>query len=595
MPPFEVSDEEFERVREAGIKTREFVLSVNSSANHWYSDSKYLSNPKVIPVEYQSTWTLLQRGNALIMKLPRCVTMAISGQPGRLTASEVPSSDRALDVYTQATSTINATYDNYGTVPAFAHDTIESLAMEFEEDRLTFHCLPTRDMPYEHTMAIALRVFDALDPEANRDLRADIVAMAEQHTKVKLCRDVERMTLAQLAYYLGFPVLHGCQSYAVINNLINPKNNSVDGTLALIHQMPRVQFPKLFREYVGVKSPTLMKLAGERLMVGHEYCRMRFHGTMPEGGAQQTRERFADVILADEGDHIILVGNRTITPHIVWYVKFLLGYLTIDRVRRIIEKMGGKELGKLKDTYNFVATNYHGEEPRTKALDLFLGRFSDETKEELISTMEFREFVDVERQLTEFRAPESIPESLRASYPEGLKMPRSWKTFKELHDKVSRGYNEIKAEANNKKIEYPADLPHLALDGVVLGRPEGLPENQPYEPVTARLPRETKELVEWGRKLNICIASYADRAQSGHLVLVGFFKGDEVVYAMEMPPKLEPVGAVESTDNTFGVRFKSGIRQLVQHGNKPVEEPHRGAIVRAVNSLLKEDAGNRGL
>jgi PcfJ-like protein len=127
---------------------------------------------------------------------------------------------------------------------------------------------------------------------------------------------------------------------------------------------------------------------------------------------------------------------------------------------------------------------------------------------------------DVVRQCNEYKSPSSIPPKLRTEYPNGLELPKNWKTLKELHDKVSVEYSKIKAEDNNKPIEYTPE--EFQLHGLKEGNIELI------------LPSEGATLVAWGKDQSHCVASYADRAARKELMILGVRVDDVHKYTLEL-------------------------------------------------------------
>jgi hypothetical protein len=111
---------------------------------------------------------------------------------------------------------------------------------------------------------------------------------------------------------------------------------------------------------------------------------------------------------------------------------------------------------------------------------------------------------------------------IRSHEPE-YKIPNA-KTLTELHNKVAVEDRRIRAKLSNKPIEYNERF--LELEKMEIGEGIGL-----------SLPRRTADLGEWGKELNNCIASYADRAARGDIILIGVFVGHSIDYAIEMHPE----------------------------------------------------------
>lgn len=398
----------------------------------------------------------------------------------------------------------------------------------------------------------------------------------------KATRSIKGFTPPQHHEHLGFsatmmllcvPILQEIGSSAALYNMTRSPHTHEESDVndMMLTDLPRVKFSECFRQYVGGRYPSLQKLAGKLLTQGFEYRRVDFSAELSDLTIANHVQKLSKhcAVLRVERDRVTMLGDRYVTPQVFWFIKTMLESLPVDHVRTLLESAGPEEVKKIRQYSQSTYT------PTDRMPD-FLSRFPVPTRLKIMQEWpSMYEMSDTERQLREFGTPESIPAVLRSAYPEGLKPPRKWQTFKELHDKISKAYTEIKAEANNRSIaEVYEKTPHMAaLDGQVVGD------------LKMTLPRETRTLVEWGRKLSICISSYGDKAGRGECVLVGFYRGDDIVYAMELPPVPEPVGEVESVGNIYGIRYKTGIRQLVKQDNKPVEEPDRGLIVAKINEL----------
>lgn len=127
---------------------------------------------------------------------------------------------------------------------------------------------------------------------------------------------------------------------------------------------------------------------------------------------------------------------------------------------------------------------------------------------------------DTIRQYNRYHIPESIPPRLKDKYPNGIKIPKNFKDIKELHDKISVQYNEIKGEDNNKSIPYSEN--EFRLHGFKIDNIELV------------LPSEGKTLVMWGKIFKNCVASYIDRAATKKLLIVGVKINGKLLYIVEV-------------------------------------------------------------
>ena len=129
---------------------------------------------------------------------------------------------------------------------------------------------------------------------------------------------------------------------------------------------------------------------------------------------------------------------------------------------------------------------------------------------------------DTRNQYDNYKNADSIPKILKDKFPNGLEIPEKWETIKELHDKISVNFRTIKAEAEAKDVPFNEEW--LDFEGV-----------QILDTILV-LAKRTNQLVEWGQKLNNCIASYSDRAVDKKVVLFALYKDGEPLMAGELKP-----------------------------------------------------------
>lgn len=114
------------------------------------------------------------------------------------------------------------------------------------------------------------------------------------------------------------------------------------------------------------------------------------------------------------------------------------------------------------------------------------------------------ELIDSAKQWNDFKNQITLPDK-----------PDSIKT---LHDYISKEYRKVKTQ--NHKLNMIKTF--KILDGFQI-------KNYRFH-----LPKNTHELIEWGQKLNNCIASYSDSAMRQDIQLVGVLKDDQLTYALEL-------------------------------------------------------------
>jgi len=115
---------------------------------------------------------------------------------------------------------------------------------------------------------------------------------------------------------------------------------------------------------------------------------------------------------------------------------------------------------------------------------------------------------------------EKIPNTLKDSFPSGISLDFNFGTIKEWHDKISDQHILIKAEEKSRPIPI-----HPSLHGLTAYQDKGY---------RAEFASHTKDLIVWGKKLDICIGSYDDKAIKGESVLGAIYHKNELVACFEM-------------------------------------------------------------
>lgn len=146
-----------------------------------------------------------------------------------------------------------------------------------------------------------------------------------------------------------------------------------------------------------------------------------------------------------------------------------------------------------------------------------------------LSAVTVHDLVDTVQMITEFDSVEKIPNTLKSQFPNGLIIDFKFQELKELHDKISTQYTIIKAESAKKDI--PVHELYMKLHAKEL---RGL---------KLIVPTSTAPLSIWGKTLNICIASYGDKAAKGETLLLGVEKEGQVKYCIEFGVSMAEVAA----------------------------------------------------
>lgn len=138
----------------------------------------------------------------------------------------------------------------------------------------------------------------------------------------------------------------------------------------------------------------------------------------------------------------------------------------------------------------------------------------------LLKGFAWNEIRDTVTQYKEYNEYDKVPFKLRGKYKNGIEIPKNFKDIKELHDKISTQYNELKAEAKNRDIPYTPDEFKL----------HGYKKNN----VELVLPSEGSVIVKWGKDMGHCIASYAERAANKKIVIMGVKVMGNLTYNIEL-------------------------------------------------------------
>lgn len=214
----------------------------------------------------------------------------------------------------------------------------------------------------------------------------------------------------------------------------------------------------------------------------------------------------------------------------------------------------------------------------------FLNLFSLPKRKRLINESRGQHYLrDTINQWQQYSLPESIPPKLRDKYPTGMAIPK-FQTVKELHDKISAQYNEIKAEEQNRDIEYTMEEMKL--------------HNAEKDGVRIVLPSEGSVVVKWGKELGHCIASYIERAAKKDIMLLGIYVNDELTYNAEIQIlSQQDIGQpVRNYKKKYLQDIEDpccDIRQLRGLRNKDAEPKHREIVKELIDEWLSNLVSDR--
>ena len=296
-------------------------------------------------------------------------------------------------------------------------------------------------------------------------------------------------------------------------NLFNIKSEMQYGNMhqnGLLHSAFKENTLKeAVKQTTGVTSSKMIKFIANNLIFNK---RQQVNSTVMNSGVADRliSQGFNEVPLdAPTFETRSTFVKTEINFHIFDKVGFLSEVLgSVDYVYKFIEQRNEMLIDKY-DRYPEVAIKFLKENftPK-KLLNLLLQNY------------DINDVKDAAQQCEAYNDPQKIPYRLRTKYKNGINIPKNFKNFKELHDKISAQYNEIKAEEKNKEIPYTED--EFKLHGYSKKEVEFV------------LPAEGKTVVEWGQKFKHCIASYIDRAAKKECVLIGVKVKGELKYTMEI-------------------------------------------------------------
>lgn len=321
------------------------------------------------------------------------------------------------------------------------------------------------------------------------------------------------------------------------------------------------------KEYLGTGSKEITKFIASRFIVKTDLVK----SLSPE----------LLTLLVNNSSKIF--GISTETKILTCYQDMMFDVITY--VRYIMDIFDGN----VDHTQKYLASkeNFKWTDSDKKIMSFLRSQFSPQKRMKIMT--EIKDFDnhlrDVAEQVSKYDTVDKIPYKLRFDYPEGLRVPKNWKTFKELHDKVSAEYNRIKAEDNNKTI------PYSEVEWGIHGMRK--------DNVELVLPSEGKTLVEWGSVQEHCVASYADRAANKECIIMGVKVDGVHKYTVELridtreipvPPKQIIALGLEAEAPVIErkIQYSFRIQQFYAKNNRHPEDLGDKTTKPLVRELLKE-------
>jgi len=337
------------------------------------------------------------------------------------------------------------------------------------------------------------------------------------------------------------------------------------------------------KEATGVSSSKMLKLMGGSLIRSREHYVEEAIMKVEGGFAASMLERdgFVPSITATKIDSYHVFIRKEIRDKIFDTARFLIKLLSVDHFYRLVEHNSDLLLQTYSTNPDGIIDFFRKHYTDKRIYNLFMQSFSKSYLRDLIN------------QYNEYKDPDLIPPKLRGKYHKGIVVPKKVKSIQELHDKISAQYNEIKAADKNKTIPYTAQ--EFELHG------------HRYKDVELILPSEGSVLVEWGKTLSHCIASYAERASKKEILLVGVKVCGKLLYTLEIKVYRAtnakkalhdnlivdnngniPLARLGAKENLLVIWDNVEIKQFYGYKNKTPEQYEDKELRGIVTTLLEE-------
>ncbi len=314
--------------------------------------------------------------------------------------------------------------------------------------------------------------------------------------------------------WLAYPLVRELDSIAFCKGLSYADKNTIcpDNRATCVWG-----FKKLVEFYYGTSTTKMLEETWKALTVGSEIKRTVFGQDLSDSvrDIEIAKMRHIEEPIEVRGNEVISVGNRFLNSNIFTLGPAIFKTLGFDHLYRWLSTHTNETNG-LRPTYSVGAS---------QAYETHLGTLLNYiSKKKLISILcsdkeSLHYIFDTTRMLLDYPNASEIPISLKDQFPNGIEVNFKFKTMKELHDKISAQYTIIESEANKKEI--PIHPTYMVLNGM---QKNGL---------KLVVPTNTTHLSVWGKLLNICIASYGDRAAAAETLILGVEKNGEIKYCIE--------------------------------------------------------------
>ena len=268
----------------------------------------------------------------------------------------------------------------------------------------------------------------------------------------------------------------------------------------------------------------------------------------------------AENVIETHTDYVVQIGSRSLNPRIFsvgpavfksmgfdWLYQWLDKMPSVDPAYRLKEfYSGGSFVGDMKNLVRHVSPQ--------KMISILCNGHEDT-----------HYLADVSRMLADYPDGNDVPNALKSQFPNGLEVNFKFKTMKELHDKISTQYTILETEATKKPI--PTHPAYLALHG------------REKDGLRLVVPVDTTSLAIWGKLLNICVASYGDRAVLANTLILGVEKNGEIKYCIEFSPvQMHIVEPGMPGSGTFVSGPEQALEPPLKVALPALEEKHMGVV-----------------
>ena len=119
--------------------------------------------------------------------------------------------------------------------------------------------------------------------------------------------------------------------------------------------------------------------------------------------------------------------------------------------------------------------------------------------------------------------------------------PKKINSFHDIHSYISHLYRKIQKNGENIIFQHSKLFTNIENINNL---------NIPQSNLKLELPKDKFELINWGEKLNNCLASYNDKILDKSCIILGVFLNKEIKYALELNPETLDIVQFVSSNNS---------------------------------------------